>query len=455
MHSTTISARTGTKSIATRQRRILVIEDQAEIRALIAIFLEELACDLEFAVDGEAGLEMAKKRPPDLILLDIMMPKMHGYQVLQALRKHPATQRTAILVVSAKAYGSDHRKALEMGAAAILQKPFNAETLRAAVQKQLQKAVVRFWGVRGSIAAPGPDTVQYGGNTPCVTLDHEGTQIILDAGTGIRALGVAMQSGAAGQPLDVNLLITHTHWDHIQGFPFFAPAFVPGNRIHVYGPHSTEKPLEKVLRGQMDHEYFPVALGDMAAEITVTDVGMEPFQVGPFQVRATYMNHPGMTLGYRLEVAGLVVAYATDTEPFRTLLPATVTHDGDGMPVVEFARTQDRELVELVRGADVYIADAQYSPEEYAKKTGWGHTNYVDAVEIALEAGVKRLVLFSHDPMHNDQQIDQKLAHCRALVAQAGRDVEVIAAREGEPIELFAEVAARGASVGRIAAKVA
>ena len=390
--------------------------------------------EVVFAADGEAGLQMALRSHADVVLLDLMMPKMHGYQVLQALRAHPATQRSAIVVVSAKAYASDKRKALEMGASAYLQKPFEAAELRAEVRRQLDKAVLTFWGARGSIAAPGPTTLRYGGNTPCVALEYHGEQIILDAGTGIRPLGVSMQAAAAGQPLDINLLISHTHWDHIQGFPFFTPAFVPGNRVTVYGPHSTEKPLEKVLRGQMDHEYFPVALGDMAATITVRDVAMDPFQVGRFTVRAAYMNHPGMTLGYRLEAPGLIVAYATDTEPFRALLPS-VNH-GDN--VAEFGRGQDQELVELARDADVYIADAQYSPEEYAKKTGWGHTNYVDAVTIAIEANVKRLVLFSHDPMHSDEQIDYKLAHCRQLVAAAGKTIEVVAAAETVPLEVYA-----------------
>ena len=415
--------------------RILVIEDQADIRELIGKILRMDGHEVVFAEDGEEGLRLALETPSDVVLLDLMMPKLHGFQVLQALRAHPATHRAAIVVVSAKAYAGDKRKALEMGASAYLQKPFEAAQLRGEVRRQLNKAVITFWGARGSIAAPGPTTLRYGGNTPCVEVDFAGQQVILDAGTGIRPLGVAMQAAAGGRPLDINLLISHTHWDHIQGFPFFTPAFVPGNRVNVFGPHSTEKPLEKVLRGQMDHEYFPVALGDMAANITVRDVAMDPFQVGPFRVRAAYMNHPGMTLGYRLEAPGLVVAYATDTEPFRALLP-TVNH---GENVAEFGRGQDQELVELARNADVYIADAQYSPEEYAKKTGWGHTNYVDAVTIAIEANVKRLVLFSHDPMHSDEQIDRKLAHCRELIAAAGKNIEVIAASETAPVEVYAQ----------------
>ena len=180
-----------------RSGHILVIVDHPDIRELITTILQADGHHVASAHDGDMGVQMAQRDPPDVILLDLMMPKLHGYQVLQSLRANPATQRSSIIVVSAKAYASDKRKALDMGAVAYLQKPFEAAALRAIVRQHLNKAVVTFWGARGSIAAPGPGTLRYGGNTPCVTLSYGGAQIILDAGTGIRPLGVRSAARAA------------------------------------------------------------------------------------------------------------------------------------------------------------------------------------------------------------------------------------------------------------------
>ena len=438
------------RQVASMKRRILVIDDQEDFRTLVATVLTAEGYDVEVTADGLTGLQRAKANLPDAIVLDLMMPQMHGYEVIQHLRATIHTQRVPVVVLSAKAYPSDQRKALEMGATRVLQKPIDPAELIRELKCLLSTTTVTFWGVRGSIAAPGPETARYGGNTPCVTIEHEGAMLVLDAGTGIRKLGLALQGAAAGRAIEVNLLISHTHWDHIQGFPFFLPAFIPRNRIRVFGPRSAEKPLEKVLRGQMDVEYFPVALGDMAANITVEEFHGQSVDFGPFHVTACYLNHPGVTLGYRIEAPGITIAYATDTEPFRSHLPGLVpaasgsgkAPAANGEAIRDFGMRQDSQLLGLIRGADLYIADAQYSPEEYRTKVGWGHTNYLDAVDLACEAGVKRLVLFSHDPMHDDAAVDRKLAQCKQIMAERGTGIEVLAAAESVPISLCASVAA-------------
>lgn len=295
---------------------------------------------------------------------------------------------------------------------------------------------VKFWGVRGSIATPGPETDRYGGNTPCVTVEHAGTRLLLDAGTGIRKLGLALAAEAGGKPLEVHLLISHCHWDHIQGFPFFAPAFVPGNVIHVYGMSPTEKPLQKVLAGQMDPEYFPVALGDLAARLVVHELRDEFLEIGPFAISHGFLNHPGITLGYRIEAGGRVLAYATDTEPFRRLLASHKPAAGIGET---YGIARDQEIVRLAREADLYIADSQYTPEEYEAKRGWGHSSYLDAVHLALEAEAKRLALFSHDPMHDDEAVDKKVLDARRLAQIEGSRIEIFAAAEGMEIDLAAD----------------
>jgi phosphoribosyl 1,2-cyclic phosphodiesterase len=292
---------------------------------------------------------------------------------------------------------------------------------------------VRFWGARGSIATPGPETDRYGGNTPCVTVEQKENLLILDAGTGIRRLGLALQAEAAGSPLELHLLITHTHWDHIQGFPFFVPAFVPHNIIHIYGMPPSEKPLEKVLSWQMESEYFPVAMGELAARLIFHEVREDPFQIGPFAISWAYMNHPGITLGYRVTAGGKTVTYATDTEPFRRLL---ADHKPTASVGETYGGSRDQEIVRLAHEADLYIADAQYTPEEYEKKHGWGHTSSTDAVHLAIEAGAKRLALFHHDPMHDDAAIDKHVERARLLANVAGSPLEIFAAAENQELML-------------------
>jgi phosphoribosyl 1,2-cyclic phosphodiesterase len=335
--------------------------------------------------------------------------------------------------VSGQAYAKDQQKALELGAQRFLAKPVRPAELLAAVRDTLDTVLVRFWGVRGSIAAPGPETARYGGNTPCVTIEHGRDLLILDAGTGARKLGVCLLAEAKGKPQHLRMLISHTHWDHIQGFPFFVPAYIPGNRLDVYGPPSVEKPLDRVLRGQMDQAYFPVALGDMAADVRIHEVRDPEFELGPFRVRSMLVNHPGITTGYRVEVAGVVVTYATDAEPYRFLLTDRRAPDAE---IAAYGGRRDKELVDFAAGADLYIADSQYTPVEYDWKRGWGHTCDEDAVTVALAAQARRVALFSHDPMHDDDAVDAKLARCKAIAAAAGSPLEVLAAIEGRAVSL-------------------
>ena len=416
--------------------KILLIEDDGEVRTVLVELLESRGYEVEIALDGIEGMEKLKNVRVDAIILDLLIQRMHGYEVIQKLRASHKHRRTPIIVISGKAYAPDQRKALEMGASAFLAKPVRAEQLSCVLHELLDSVHVRFWGVRGSIATPGRDTVRYGGNTPCVSIEWGRESLILDCGTGARQLGVTLMAEAAGLPLSIRMLITHTHWDHIQGFPFFVPAFIPGNKVEVYGPPSIDKPLEKVLKGQMDPEYFPVALGEMAADISVHEIRDRKFEMPPFSISSTYVNHPGVTMAYRIVVDGVVIVYATDTEPYRTLLGEA---PGADAAAAGYAEGRDAELIEFIRDADLYIADSQYTVEDYAKKRGWGHTAYPDAVALATAAGAKRIALFSHDPMHDDDMIDRKVEHCREIVAASGASLEVLAAIEGEAITIPSE----------------
>jgi CheY-like chemotaxis protein len=294
---------------------------------------------------------------------------------------------------------------------------------------------VRFWGTRGSVAKPGPTTLRYGGNTSCVEVRiTDGTLIVLDCGTGAHGLGQALL--ASGEhPLRGHLLITHTHWDHIQGFPFFAPLFVPGNEWDLYAPGSVGQQLETTLAGQMEYTYFPVTLEQLNATIRYHDLVEGQFAIAGVRIITQYLNHPALALGYRLEADGVAVVYAVDHEP----------HVRDGSATASLrtrlagapqAHREDQRHVEFLAGADLVIHDAQYTAAEYPKKITWGHTPVEWAVDYALAAGAKRLALFHHDPLRDDDALDGLVEICRQRVGAAGGGLEVFAAAEGQVLVL-------------------
>jgi CheY-like chemotaxis protein/phosphoribosyl 1,2-cyclic phosphodiesterase len=294
---------------------------------------------------------------------------------------------------------------------------------------------IRFWGTRGSLAKPGPTTLRYGGNTSCVEVrTTEGTLIMLDCGTGAHGLGQVL-AAEGRQPVRGHLLITHTHWDHIQGFPFFAPLFVPGNIWDIYAPGGLGKRLEETLAGQMEYAYFPVTLEQLGATIRYHDLVEGVFDVGDAHVTARYLNHPGLTLGYRVQAGGAVVIYATDHEPHAGPQPETPGQSGTGLHSVP-VHGEDQGHIEFLRGADLVIHDAQYTAAEYPQKVGWGHSPVEYAVDVALAAGAKRLALFHHDPTHDDDTLDRVVEVCRRRVAACHGALEVFAAAEGLLIEL-------------------
>jgi len=273
--------------------------------------------------------------------------------------------------------------------------------------------VVNFWGVRGSIASPGEATVRYGGNTPCVEMQVAGQRLIFDGGTGIRVLG---QSLLRQMPVTAHLFFTHSHWDHIQGFPFFTPAFVPGNHFSIYGAIAPDGScIEQRLNDQMRHPNFPVPLQIMGSDLKFIDLSVgEPIQIGDVVVENALLNHPGQAIGYRVNWQGYAAAYISDTEHYPDRLDESVLH--------------------LARNADVMIYDATYTDEEYhspkSSKVGWGHSTWQEAVKIAEAANVKTLVIFHHDPLHDDDFLDQigtqvAAAFPNGIMAREGMSLQV------------------------------
>jgi phosphoribosyl 1,2-cyclic phosphodiesterase len=276
---------------------------------------------------------------------------------------------------------------------------------------------VKFWGVRGSIPCPGPKTMKYGGNTACIELrfPEVNRHIIIDAGSGLRDLANYMVAHDLPRgPIATEIYLSHTHWDHIMGFPFFVPAYIPGTTIKVFGPVTYEdEPLEAVVGGQMKYRYFPVNMGELASSIEYHRLKEEPhIDLGDgIILSTTIINHPITTLGYRFSFRGAVFCTTYDTEPFRNLFITDPTdpsydelmaHEGE-----EAAREQNQVLENFFKEADLLVHDAQYTRQEYEKnKIGWGHTPIEDAIAAASRAGVKQLALFHHDPERSDEQID-------------------------------------------------
>ena len=273
-----------------------------------------------------------------------------------------------------------------------------------------------FWGVRGSIPTPGPGTVRYGGNTSCVEVRHGDDIIILDAGTGLRSLGLALLAEFKDQPLNLTLLLTHTHWDHIHGLPFFAPIYDPRCHLRILGCEGAQKGLSSALTGQMESTYFPVPFSKVPGNIEVEEFKELNFEIGDVLVRAHRANHPGVCVGYRLFSPDGLIAFFPDTEP---------RAGGD-----------DTAMIEFVRDADVLILDSQYDRAEYEKHVGWGHGCVDESVALALKANVRRLCLFHHDPNHDDRRVDGFVRHARQLVARRKSKMMVNGAREGMTIEL-------------------
>jgi phosphoribosyl 1,2-cyclic phosphodiesterase len=310
---------------------------------------------------------------------------------------------------------------------------------------------VRFWGVRGSFPVPGPATLRYGGNTSCVEVrcgdgdSPDSPRIILDAGTGLRRLSKELMQGPFGEGKGrAHLLVSHTHWDHIQGLPFFAPLYQSGNHFQVYARQRDDTHLRTVFALQSDNPYFPVPFDAAAADVEFTELSDDAqFNIGPVRVRCTRLNHPWIAIAFRLDYEGASVAYVTDTAPFRDILieqkfirqppkPGDPLHPEDAAKLKEMRDG----VVRLCEGADMVIYDTQFTPTEYAQRPHWGHSCPEDAIEIAREAGARSLMLFHHAPERTDQQIDELLASHRAQQEGSRSPLLLHAAYEGMEFDI-------------------
>ena len=402
--------------------KALLIEEDAESRAVAERAFAAADMSVASAPDYQSGFELLRAERPGAVVIGISVPDLHGYDLCQEIRRDPALRDVPIVICSAQSYPADIRRAKELGADEYVVKPYQEQQLVDAVWNaiELRSTVfrVKFWGTRGSIATPGPETVRYGGNTACVEVRCGEDILIFDCGTGIRELGIVLAREYAERNLEVHLFVSHTHWDHIQGFPFFQPAYRAGNRVNIFSLHSPDRSLERLFTGQMDGNYFPVTLDDLMARLHFDELSGD-VHIGDVKISHMHLNHPGLALSFRMESKGRSVVYMTDHEPYHKLLGES-----------PHTKKLDAEIDAFAKNSDLLIREAQYTDEEYATKRGWGHSTTTDAAISAVNSEAKRLVLFHHDPMHDDQQIDSMVDSCRAKIKEQGKDIRVMGAAD-------------------------
>jgi phosphoribosyl 1,2-cyclic phosphodiesterase len=422
-------------------KKVLVIDNDHAFRSRLAPWLEERGWSLVDAQDSQRGVELALQHKPQIVLCDLLTPQCNGFQFCRDLRSHKATKPGAPIIIAAgNGHATDKINALEAGADEYMVKPVSFHDLdkfltrfdspprqpsdtRAARDGHGGDAVrLKFWGVRGSIPSPGPETVFYGGNTSCVEVRVGSDIIILDAGSGLRKLGLALIEEFKDKPMNLNMLLTHTHWDHIQGFPFFLPAYNPKNNLTVYGFEGASQGLLNTLSDQMESPYFPISMQQMPGHIAIQELHDMDFNVNRVPVRGKILNHPGNCTGYRIFTPGGSISYLPQER--------------------ETTPPEDQAMVEFIRDSEVLIVDSQYDAVEYEKHVGWGHSCVEDSVAFALHANVKRLFLFHHDPDHTDEQISRMVARAREMAARRRSNLIIEGAREGYELILAAKAKA-------------
>ena len=301
---------------------------------------------------------------------------------------------------------------------------------------------VRFWGVRGSIPCPGPRTVKFGGNTSCLEIRADKRLVIVDSGTGIKPLAdYLMANDFKNHPLEMDIFISHTHWDHIMGFPMFTPIFIPGTKIRILGPVSyNDDNLASIIGDQLSYKYWPVRQSELAAGIEYQELKETTMDLGRgLKLTTKYLNHPIVCLGYRFEYDGKTIVTSFDHEPFRNLFPTDPEDPGyNEETAVEgeaAAKEENERVFQFYKDADILIIDTQYTVQEFQTHLGWGHSSYDYALEAACKAGVKKLVFFHHDPNHSDELLTSVEEQCRNKIRDRSRP-EIFMAQEGVTLEV-------------------
>ncbi len=394
-----------------------MVDDSSTALGFARLLLEEAGHEVESTTEPTQALELIRDCQPDLIILDVMMPKLDGFELCRQIHKDPELGQLPIIMASAKAYESDREKAKRLGASGYIVKPFSMEQFNV-IAGSMGSMMVSTWGVRGTLPMPQEGYIRYGGHTSCYSLQLSPERhLIFDAGTGIKSFANALLREGKGR-ITADLFITHPHWDHINGFPFFTPLYIGGNEIRVHGARQDDQGFEKLLMAQMDGVYFPVTAREFNSHVTFNELGEQTLTIDDVQIRTMLLKHPGQCLGYRVDYRGRSFCYITDNE----LYPADSAFADE-----EFLH----QLADFCRGANVLIHDCTYFDSEYTGRLHWGHSPLSEVCRLAHLAEAERLWIHHHDPDQNDHDIECKLEFCAETLAGMGSKTRAVLPREG------------------------
>ena len=404
--------------------KFVIVDDDVSTLDLMRLVLEAAGHEVKAFESSMHALREIPIERPDCVITDVIMPEMDGFELCRELRGRADLAEIKIVMCTSKAYDFDRRRAKELGADGYIVKPIKPETLMRQVTEIMSEGLtVNYWGVRGTLPVCGASSLRYGGNTSCVSIEVSGEPMfIFDCGSGIKQLSDRINA-AKIQRLSARIFISHTHWDHINTFPFFGPLYVRGNQIELFGPYQGDLTIERAVEAQMEGVYFPVTIREFAARLLFRDLREEALEFGPVRVETMLLKHPGYCLGYKLSCYGRTVCYITDNELY---LKTDPRYD---LPYVE-------RLANFVRGADLLITDTTYRDHEYPSKVDWGHSCVSEVADLAARAEVKRLHLFHHDPDQTDDDIDLKLAEMREALFRLGADIQCDAPAERSSLKL-------------------
>lgn len=401
---------------------ILLIDDSKLVLTHVSQLLRHAGYEVHVLSDSEQALDMVEALRPDVVITDLMMPKVSGFEICKAIASEERFGSPVLIVSSSKAYAADRERAMGMGADGYLVKPFSLERFEAILAAR-NALVLTCWGARGTLPMAGPGYGRYGAATSCYSLDvPEDRLFVFDAGTGLKTLSNHL--AAAGRTrMTIEILITHPHWDHIDTLPFFGPMYMPGNRITIHGSTQGEGTLEATLLGQMDGVHFPVTAREFGAQIQFRELTEDTYEFGAATVSAILLKHPGNCLGYRVDCRNRSVCYISDNE----LYP----RDSEF-----YDQHFEEQLLAFVRNADVLIHDATYFDDEYRTKQHWGHSALSEVARLAALAEVGRLWLHHHDPDQDDEAVGRKLEVVRQRLAELGSNVRPSLPEEGLAVPL-------------------